>query len=94
MSTGDVLRAHVRNQTEIGKEAHKFIKAGVLVPDKVMIQILEDAKENVGGDKSLLLDGFPRTIAQARALDERNPIDFVINLDIPTETIIERISDR
>ena len=59
-----------------------------------MIRILEDAKCNVDDDKGLLLDGFPRTLEQATALDNSNPVDMVINLDVPTETIVERISDR
>ena len=94
LSTGDVLRKHVREQTKIGKEAHNFIKSGALVPDQLMIRILEDEKCCVEDEKGLLLDGFPRTIDQATALDQSNPVDMVINLDVPTDTIVERISDR
>lgn len=94
LSTGDVLRQHVREETEIGKQAHEHMRAGGLVPDELMVRLLDDAKENVSNEKGLLLDGFPRTIEQAATLDKSITVDLVINLDVPTETIVERISDR
>jgi len=94
LSTGDVLRKHVREETEIGLQAHKHMKTGGLVPDELMVRLLDDAKGKVGDKKGLLLDGFPRTIEQAAVLDKSISVDLVINLDVPTETIVERISDR
>jgi len=95
VSTGDELRQHVRNGTELGMEAKKYMDEGALVPDEVMIQmVMCDAVEAVKSGQSLLLDGFPRTMEQAAALDKNLDVDLVINLCIPNETIIERISDR
>lgn len=93
LSTGDLLRQHVRECTPLGKEARAHMNAGHLVPDDLMIRLVLD--EALGHeDRSLLLDGFPRTMEQAEALEKKMHVDFVINLDIPTETIVERISDR
>ena len=65
------------------------------MPDKLMIDlVMEDAAPFVEEGESLLLDGFPRTLAQAQALEDVLDIDMVVNLDIPTETIVERLSDR
>ncbi|KAL7529110.1 hypothetical protein ACHAXR_002797 [Thalassiosira sp. AJA248-18] len=95
VSTGDELRQHVRNGTDLGKEAKNYMDAGCLVPDDVMIKmVMGDAVEAVKTGQSLLLDGFPRTMEQAVALDKNLDVDLVINLCIPNETIIERISDR
>lgn len=95
VSTGDELRQHVRNGTELGKEAKKYMDAGALVPDNVIIEmVMSDAVEAVKTGQSLLLDGFPRTMEQAVALDKNLDVDLVINLCIPNETIIDRISDR
>ncbi|KAL7551570.1 hypothetical protein ACHAWF_018421 [Thalassiosira exigua] len=95
VSTGDELRQHVRNGTELGKEAKKYMDEGALVPDNVMIKmVLGDAVEAIKNGQSLLLDGFPRTMEQAVALDKDLDVDLVINLCIPNETIVERISDR
>lgn len=95
VSTGDELRQHVRNQTPLGIEAKKFMDDGCLVPDNIMIRmVMGDAVEAIKNGQSLLLDGFPRTMEQAVALDKSLDVDMVINLCIPNETIIERISDR
>mmetsp|Transcript_17440 Transcript_17440/g.26485 ORF Transcript_17440/g.26485 Transcript_17440/m.26485 type:complete len:246 (-) Transcript_17440:143-880(-) len=95
MSTGDILRANVRDETALGKEAKSYMDEGKLVPDRLMIDlVVEDAAPHIEDGDSLLLDGFPRTLGQAKALDEVVNVDLVINLDIPTETIVERIADR
>lgn len=95
LSTGDVLRRHVREETHIGKEAKTYMDSGSLVPDELIIRlVMEDTSKAVNEGWSLLLDGFPRTLTQAKALNEEIDVDLVINLDIPTETIVERISDR
>jgi adenylate kinase len=93
LSTGDILRQHVRAGTKLGKEAKAHMNAGYLVPDDLMIRLVMDEAHG-HEDRSLLLDGFPRTMEQAEALEKKMHVDFVINLDIPTETIVDRISDR
>ena len=99
LSTGDLLRQHVRDQTSIGLQAKKHMDKGDLVPDDLMIQlVLHDATstdgDGSGSTSSLLLDGFPRTMEQAIALDKSLEVDLVINLNVPVDTIVERISDR
>mmetsp|Transcript_18821 Transcript_18821/g.21795 ORF Transcript_18821/g.21795 Transcript_18821/m.21795 type:complete len:203 (+) Transcript_18821:332-940(+) len=94
LSTGDLLRKHVREGTEIGKEAKSYMDSGGLVPDELIIQlVMEDAEKYIEDGKSLLLDGFPRTMDQAVALDKSLEVDLVIDLNVPVETIVERISD-
>ena len=95
LSTGDVLRENVRNQTELGRQAKQHMDAGCLVPDDLMIRlVLDRCTSSDNPSSSLLLDGFPRTQEQAIALDESLNVDLVINLDIPTETIVQRIAER
>lgn len=95
MSTGDLLRQHVREQSELGLKAKAYMDSGALVPDELMIDlVMADASQYLEEGKSLLLDGFPRNIQQAIALDNVTHIDYVVNLDVPTETIVERIADR
>ena len=87
LSTGDVLRRHVREETKIGKEAKTFMDSGKLVPDDLIIRLVEeDATDAIKDGHSLFLDGFPRTLPQEQALHEVIDVDLV--------TIVERISDR
>ena len=95
LSTGDVLRTHVRQKTDLGVQAKQFMDSGSLVPDDLIIElVMNEANQALHSKKSLLLDGFPRNVAQAISLDKKVQVDMVINLDIPTETIVERIADR
>ena len=95
VSTGDLLRSHVRRETEVGLKAAQCIKEGKLVPDKLMIGlVVDESAPFLEKGESLLLDGFPRTVGQAQALEKRVHVDIVINLDIPNDTIIERLTDR
>lgn len=98
ISTGDILREAVANKTEVGLKAKAFMDKGELVPDEVVIAI---AKEKLGsiGDAGFILDGFPRTIAQAKALDEAlaelgKPLDAVVNLQVDDEELVRRLSGR
>ena len=94
-STGDLLRQHVRNQDEIGLEAKQYMDAGDLVPDDLIIRlVMDDAMEVINNGKNILLDGFPRTLEQAWHLDEYVNVDVVVDLNIPNDTIVERIADR
>mmetsp|Transcript_2825 Transcript_2825/g.4038 ORF Transcript_2825/g.4038 Transcript_2825/m.4038 type:complete len:253 (-) Transcript_2825:218-976(-) len=95
VSTGDVLRMNVAQKTELGLRAKQFMDKGEYVPDGVMIDLVKDEIQKAGGnDPNVLLDGFPRTEPQAVALDEVQPVNFVINLEIPHDTIVERLSGR
>uniref|UniRef100_A0A7R9ZMM0 Adenylate kinase active site lid domain-containing protein n=1 Tax=Craspedostauros australis TaxID=1486917 RepID=A0A7R9ZMM0_9STRA len=93
LSSGDMLRKHVQNQTSLGKEAQAYMKAGKLVPDDLVFDLITEEADLESG-RSILLDGFPRTVAQAEGLERLVHVDMVINLVIPTDTIVERISDR
>uniref|UniRef100_A0A7S3PIE4 Adenylate kinase active site lid domain-containing protein n=1 Tax=Aplanochytrium stocchinoi TaxID=215587 RepID=A0A7S3PIE4_9STRA len=95
LSSGDMLRAHLDKGTELGKEAEKYMNSGALVPDQLMTDMVVDVvKETLNSSDRVLLDGFPRTVSQAKALDANVDIDFVFNLDVPNEEIVKRISDR
>lgn len=95
ISTGDMLRAAVKAQTPLGIEAKKIMENGKLVSDKVMIALVKERISQSDCAAGFLLDGFPRTIAQADALREAHvKIDFVIDIDVPDEEIIERMSGR
>ena len=98
ISTGDILRAAVREGTELGKMAGQVIKAGRLVGDDIMIEIIrERLEQDDARTRGYILDGFPRTMAQAIALDAiaaERPIHVVLDLDVPRELVIQRISAR
>ena len=95
ISTGAILRAAMKEGTEMGLKAKSFIEAGALVPDEVIIGIV---KERLAADdckNGFILDGVPRTIAQAKAIDEMGiRIDMALDIEVRDETIIERVSGR
>jgi adenylate kinase family enzyme len=93
ISTGDLLRAQINAGSALGKEAQSFIKAGSLVPDAVVLDILQQEYGNLKG-QSVLLDGFPRTVNQAVEMKSVLPIHGVAYLDIAHDTIIDRLSKR
>lgn len=92
LSSGDLLRTHISQQTPLGREAQHYISQGQLVPDKTMMSLILDSVEEV--KHTWLLDGYPRTVPQAEALFERIHLDTVINLDVPFRTIIDRVKGR
>lgn len=93
ISCGDQIRTQVRRQTSIGKEAHQFMQDGRLVPSTLISKIM--AQEIGRHDQdNLLLDGFPRTVDQAKFLQELSRIDAVIELDVPYDVIVDRLTDR
>lgn len=94
ISTGDMLRAHVRDGTELGVKAKGFMDSGGLVPDELIIDMLLDKLKAVGSQSRVLLDGFPRTEQQAMTLDKAAPVDMALCLDVPFEEIVRRASDR
>ncbi|KAI5631210.1 adenylate kinase domain-containing protein [Phthorimaea operculella] len=93
ISSGDKLRDHIAKQTDLGKEVKKYMTEGKLVPDEVMIKFMLTEMKNVG-NKPWLLDGFPRTVAQANALWKVQPVDVVLNLVVPFDVIIDRVKNR
>ena len=95
ISTGDMLRAAVKAGTELGKEAKGYMDAGKLVPDEVIIGLVKERIKESDCEKGFLFDGFPRTIPQADAMKEADvPIDAVVDIDVPDEEIIRRMSGR
>ena len=99
ISTGDILRENVRNGTPLGVEAKKFMDAGKLVPDSLLIDIIKDRLAKPDVKAGWMLDGYPRTIPQAEALDKILPslgqkIDVVLNVDVPDQELIKRVTGR
>ncbi|MGH1348088.1 MAG: adenylate kinase [Nannocystales bacterium] len=94
VSTGDLLRAAVKQGTELGKQAKSFMDAGGLVPDELVIGLLEEALTKPETEQGFILDGFPRTAVQAEALDAKVSLDKVIYMKVPFELIEERITGR
>ena len=99
ISTGDIFRKNIKEGTELGKEAKSYMDAGKLVPDELTVRLLLDRVKNDDCAKGYILDGYPRTIPQAEALDKElkklgEKIDYAINVDVPDENIINRMSGR
>jgi adenylate kinase len=99
LSTGDILRAEVARGSDIGKEAERIMRAGDLVPDDLIIRIVQGILRDPNVSSDVLLDGFPRTLEQAKALDEMlakegHKVDFVIAFKVPEDMLIERLLHR
>ncbi|MDX9951696.1 MAG: adenylate kinase [Methylophilaceae bacterium] len=95
ISTGDMLRAAVKAGTALGLEAKKFMDAGGLVPDEVIIGMIQERIKDADCKDGFLFDGFPRTIPQAEAMKQAGvDIDYVVEIDVPDEEIIKRMSGR
>lgn len=99
LSTGDMFRFHISNDTELGKRVKEIIADGQLVPDSITIEMLENEVQKKPNTKGFIFDGFPRTVAQAEALDaflqgKNQTINLVLNLEVNQEVIKERIAER
>ena len=99
ISTGDIFRANIKNGTELGKKAKTYMDQGLLVPDELVVDLVVDRVNQDDCTKGYVLDGFPRTIPQAEALDAAlekmgQKIDYAIDVDVPDENIINRMSGR
>lgn len=94
VSTGDMLRAAVKNGTKTGLEAKKYMDAGKLVPDSIIIDLIKDRVQEPDALNGLMFDGFPRTIPQAEALSKITEVTHVIAINVPDERIVERICGR
>ena len=94
VSTGDMLRAAIAAGTEMGRKAKEYMDQGQLVPDEVVIGIVKDRLADPDCQKGYILDGFPRTVEQAKALSTFAKIDVAINLDVPDDVLVKRLSGR
>ena len=99
ISTGDIFRYNIKNGTELGKEAKKYMDQGLLVPDELTVKILLDRVAQDDCKNGYVLDGFPRTIPQAEVLEEAltklgDRIDYAINVEVPDENIVRRMGGR
>lgn len=94
LSTGDMLREHMKQETPLGMEAKAYVEAGKLVADQVVIDMIKERIAEPDCAKGVIFDGFPRTIRQAQALDAIIHIDRVVSLDIADEAIVERMAGR
>jgi len=95
ISTGDMLRAAIKANTKLGLEAKQFMDSGALVPDQLIIELVKERIQNEDCKQGFLLDGFPRTIPQAEAMKQASiSIDIVIEIDVPNNVIVERLSGR
>ena len=99
ISTGDIFRANIKNGTELGAKAKEYMDKGELVPDELVVDLIMDRFKEADAQKRYVLDGFPRTIPQAEALDKAlsangEDIDYAINVEVPDENIVNRMSGR
>lgn len=94
ISTGDIFRHNLKNNTPLGIEAKKFMDAGQLVPDELVNNMVADTLKDLPDSQGFMLDGFPRTIAQAKFLDTVTKIDGVILFAVPDQEIIKRLTSR
>lgn len=99
ISTGDIFRANIKNDTALGKKAKTYMDQGLLVPDELVVDLVVDRLNQEDCEKGCVLDGFPRTIPQAEALDRAlaslsQKVDFAINVEVPDENIVTRMGGR
>lgn len=99
ISTGDIFRANIKNNTELGQKAKTYMDQGLLVPDELVVDLVVDRVSQADCERGYVLDGFPRTIPQAEALDNAlttmgQAIDYAINVEVPDENIVNRMSGR
>ena len=99
ISTGDIFRANIKNGTELGQKAKTYMDQGLLVPDELVVDLVMDRFAQPDCENGYVLDGFPRTIPQAEALDAAlekagAKIDYAINVEVPDENIVNRMSGR
>ncbi len=99
ISTGDMLREHVKKGTELGKKAKEYMDKGQLVPDEIILSMVKERLSQPDAQKGFILDGFPRTVAQAEALDKMleemgRRIEFVLALIVPDDELVERLTGR
>ncbi|MCW4001308.1 MAG: adenylate kinase [Candidatus Bathyarchaeota archaeon] len=94
IAMGDIFRESVKQNSELGRKVKSFVEKGALVPDEVVIEVLKERLSRVPAGKGFILDGYPRTIPQAKILEGITKLDVILLLDVPDEIIIQRLSSR
>ncbi len=94
ISTGDIFRKNLKEETPLGLQIKSIVEKGALVPDEITIEIVKNRLAESDCQKGYILDGFPRSLVQAEALDTFQDIDFAVNLDVDKETVVKRLSGR
>ena len=94
IATGNIVRDEIKAQTELGKIIREYSDKGELVPDEIILKLLATKLRRPDSEGGFILDGFPRTVNQAEALDKISKIDLIINLNVPDEIVIKRLSNR
>jgi len=94
IATGDIFRELMKEDSELGRKVRGYVEKGLLVPDEVVVEVLKQRLSKIPKGKGFILDGFPRTLEQAKILDSITKIDVILLLDVPDWIIIERLSSR
>jgi len=94
IATGDIFRELMKQDSELGRKVRGFVEKGLLVPDNVVIEVLKHRLSKIPKERGFILDGFPRTLEQAKALEDLAKIDVILLLDVPDWLIVERLSSR
>ncbi|MEM0314217.1 MAG: nucleoside monophosphate kinase [Candidatus Bathyarchaeia archaeon] len=94
ISTGDIFRDMIKRDTPVGRKVREYVEKGLLVPDEITIEVLKEGLAGIPEDKGFLLDGYPRTVNQAQALEKIAKLDAVIHLIVPEWIIVKRLSSR
>jgi adenylate kinase len=94
IATGDIFRELIKNDSELGRKVSSYVEKGLLVPDEIVTEVLKERLSKIPEGKGFILDGFPRTLGQAKALEAVAKIDVILMLDVPDWLIIERLSSR
>lgn len=94
ISTGDIFRKNLKEETPLGLQVKSIMASGALVPDEITIEIVKNRLAEEDCQKGYILDGFPRSIAQAKALDGFQQVDYAVNLDVDKEVVVKRLSGR
>ena len=94
IATGDIFRELMKEDSELGRKVRGYVEKGLLVPDEVVVEVLKQRLSKIPKGKGFILDGYPRTLEQAKILDTITKIDVILLLDVPDWIIIERLSSR
>ena len=94
IATGDIFRELIKEDSDLGKKVKSYVEKGLLVPDEVVVEVLKQRLSKIPKGKGFILDGYPRTLEQAKILDTITKIDVILLLDVPDWIIIERLSTR
>jgi adenylate kinase len=94
IATGDIFRELIKEESELGRKVRGYVEKGLLVPDEVVVEVLKQRLSKIPKGKGFILDGYPRTLEQAKALEAVTKIDVILLLDVPDWIIIERLSSR